>query len=147
MHRFLLLALILMLPLAAERRQVLTPQDKEQISYIISTLSGKSAFSLMFLQSSLEKAGKETESVHPLAFLGYVFSNPELKEKVTKILPFVWKRFKNDFAKSLNKEAANGGMTEAAIANFASQVGLPESEVAGYVQARDWNGLFTALEK
>ena len=54
--------------------------DKEKIEKLITSLGEKGVVSLLLEKSKIEKLGKDVNHVHPLRFLGTIFSNPYLKK-------------------------------------------------------------------
>lgn len=124
----------------------LTQEDEKNISFIIKTLSGKSLVSLYFYQDQLEEIGEKTRPIHPLLYLGYVYSSPELQKAIPSISKFAWKRFVKDFSKSLERAKQGDAITEESIKAFAQETGRPVEALQPYIEASDWKGLFQYLD-
>ena len=120
---------------------------KADIDYVITTLGTTGAMGLMFKKGELEKRGNQTAPVHPLAYLGYVFSNPQLKHLVGKMSRPAWSRWKSDFAKSLEKASERGNMKEAYIADFSKKVGISEAKIKPLIEQKKWNQFIDLLVK
>lgn len=125
----------------------LTEQDKKNITFIISTLSGKSSVQLMFKKSALEKAGDEVEHVHPLKFLAFVFSSDSLKEQAKNITGVPWSRFSGDMSKSLSDAAKGGQMSEETVKQFAKAVGMDVSVIEPLIKEQQWKQLVNTVKE
>lgn len=121
----------------------LTEKEKGDIRYIITTISGKSKFSLLFSQGSLNQAGNRVSNVHPLVFLGYVFSDPQLKQAAKNIDGMVWDRFSGDMAKSLALEANHGNVKKEHLNDFAKKIGVNETIFDQVAQSGRWKEFIT----
>ncbi len=116
----------------------LTDREKADIRYIILTISGKSKLSLLFAQSSLNQAGNRVADVHPLVFLGYIFSDQQLKYAAKRIDGMVWDRFSGDMADSLAKEAERRNVKKEYLEDFSKKIGVEESIFNYSVQNGRW---------
>jgi hypothetical protein len=122
-------------------------EDRENISYIISTLAENGKISLLFQHKrELTRRGIEISHVHPLRFLGVIFSDPNLKECMKKIFPDYFKRtqFMHDLGESLNNRM-DRGQIDPYLEEFAKEVSVPVELLQGYAQAHDWEGLMECL--
>ena len=116
----------------------LTEQEKEDISYIITTLANKSTITLMFYKRPLNRAGDRVAHVHPLVFLGFIFSDPELKDAVIRIKGYPWRRYAQGMAGSLESAAMRDNMHEEFIDDFANTVGIDKSLIYPSIQNEEW---------
>lgn len=123
----------------------LRQQDEENIRYIINTLANSSYFGLLSKQGSLERAGKAVDHVHPMRFVAFIFSDPQLRNNVRRISGIPWGRFVNDMGNSLSKASQSGAIDENVIDNFASTVQVDKNWVDGMVRAQNWQGLMNGL--
>jgi hypothetical protein len=123
---------------ARDYNRPMSENEKNDIRYIITTISGKSKISLLFHQSSLNQAGNRTSQVHPLTFLTYIFTDRELKPAVKRIQGIVWQRFSHDMGESLAKEAQRQNVTDENIADFAGKIGVDQSLLMTAAQRNRW---------
>jgi hypothetical protein len=124
-----------------------TEEDRENIYYIISTMAENGKLTLLFqYKSDLTRRGVEIAHVHPLKFLGTIFSDPNLKECMQRIYPDYFKRtkFMNDLGESLTNRMDRGQL-EPYLEEFAKEVCAPVEAIRGYAQSRDWDGLLQFL--
>ena len=119
----------------------LSTKDKENITYLLTTLAYQSILKISSKRSSIEKIGDQIEPIHPLQFFKYVFSNDELIVAMRNIKgrAWVWKDFIGRILDSLNTEMNYGNLTQAQIQDFLSAVKIDPSLVNTPIQARDWN--------
>lgn len=87
----------------------LSEQEKKTIGRIIETLGNASLMTIAKDKSSLEKAGKAVEHVHPLKFLAHIFSNEKLKAAMHNLngRSWVWDKFFKGFKNRLDEEAGS----------------------------------------
>ncbi len=117
----------------------LTPEDKENINYIVDTLSDKSAITLLIYQKNLEETGGKTRPIHPLKFLYYVFTDPTLRAASHKIRPVVWRRFVQGFEPSFEEEDKRNNLKMAAIEDFSSGVRVKKEKILSLLRAKKWS--------
>lgn len=123
----------------------LSDYDKENIRYIINTLSHNSTFALMFHKSSLEKVGARTGGIHPLKYLGFIFADPDLKGQVKNIGRTPWSRFKKDFGVSLGKAVTRKNLNDDMVEDFVKTVGIELSKVKPLIADQRWLEFMSAL--
>ncbi len=107
-------------PVPRDYYKALTDNDKENISYIVTTLATKSYLSLLFQKGRLERTGEKTAHIHPLRYLGFVFSDPTLRVHIRKIGGLPWKRFVEGFAESLETESSLANLKDEHIEDFSA---------------------------
>lgn len=124
----------------------LTEKEKRLIKIIISTMADKNIIQLAIEKRTLEKKGKKVNHVHPLRFIGFIVSNPHLREdlKIIKKSSFKWDAFIDGFSKRMREELANGNVYQH-VPGFASQVGASPEHVNHYISKKDWEGLVKSL--
>jgi hypothetical protein len=124
----------------------LSEKEKRFIKSIISTMADKNLIQLVFEKNVLEKKGKKIHHVHPLRFMGYILSSPELKSDVRTIKKssFKWDAFIDGFAKRMKEELANGNVYQH-IPGFAMEIGTTAKHVEEYVHKKDFEGLVRSL--
>lgn len=123
----------------------LSDNEKRDISYIVTTLARKSAVSLLFYKKSLEEAGDRVAHVHPLKFLGFIFTDSDLKKLVKEIKGTPWNRFSGDMGESLRKAYVRQNLSEEYLHEFTEEIGIDYSLVKPYVDAGDWQGLINKV--
>lgn len=121
-----------------------TDQEKADIRFIILTLSNKSGLSLLFERSALEQAGSRTRDVHPLRFLCYVFTDPQLRSAIGRIQGIAWNRFSKDMGDSLARQAANANLTPEILSDFSKQIGFVEPKLSPNATGSDWQRFIQA---
>lgn len=139
-------ALLFTLPLFGEGEKrdyfaKLTPQEAQDIQYIVNTLGNTSQVGLLFKKSSLEQAGDRIGHVHPLRFFGYVMSNPSLKASFAKIHGMAWRNFENGMAGSLQKAYQRSNLNKEIIDDFAKTSHLDPNRVEMFVKGKQWKEL------
>ena len=124
----------------------LSEKEKRFIKSIISTMADKNLIQLVFEKSVLEKKGKKIHHVHPLRFMGYILSSPELKSDVRTIKKssFKWDAFVDGFAKRMKEELSHGNVYQH-IPGFAMEIGTTAKHVEEYVHKKDFEGLIRSL--
>src|SRR5581483_7360484 len=124
----------------------LSDKEKRFIKSIISTMADKNLIQLVFEKSVLEKKGKRINHVHPLRFMGYILSNPDLKSdvKTIKKSSFKWDAFVDGFAKRMKEELAHGNVYQH-IPGFALEIGTTAKHVEEYVNKKDFEGLIRSM--
>lgn len=124
----------------------LSKEDKDNIRFIISTMSKENLVQLAFSKGTLERKGKKIEHVHPLRFIGYILSQRELKQALKQVRKssFKWDHFIAGFARRMKDENSHNNL-HAYIPGFAQQVGCREELVRRYIHHKDWEGLVKAL--
>lgn len=123
----------------------LTPEEKQDINYIITTLSGRSTLGLLLYKKKLEEAGKRVDHLNPLSHLGYVFSNPELTAKAKKIDRVAWNRYVNGFKIPLHLAYKQGKLNQQVLEEFAKQININVHILEPYIQNQDWKGFVNAI--
>ncbi len=121
-------------------------QDRENIYEIVSTVAMKNKLSLLFQQNYLREKGAQISHVHPLKFLGIIFSNPHLKTCMFYIWDDYFKRnnFVNDLSAALTREADKDKL-KPYLRDFSQEVGVPHEPIQSYFEERDWENLVLFL--
>ena len=125
----------------------LSSKDKENITYLLTTLGYQSILKISSKRSSLEKVGDQIETIHPLQFFKFVFSNDELIVAMRNIKSraWIWKDFIGRILESLNMEMTSGNLTESQIQDFLSAVKIDPSLVHTPIQSREWHAFVDNL--
>jgi len=124
-------------------------KDMEDIRYIVCFLSDNHEIKILIHQPSLDSAGDRIQHVHPLAFLKFVFSDPELKVKVRNIKgkSLVWRRFIGGLKGSLSEEHRKNNLLPEHYDDMAYHIGIKVSELNHSVRRADWDELVNTLIK
>jgi hypothetical protein len=131
---------------AAYKDLICTDEDKSIIYNIISTIAETSKISLLFKQSQLKELGAQIDHVHPLKFLGVIFSDDYLKSCMFLIErdSFKWSGFMDGLAPSLTSHQQSAKL-EQYFKDFAAQVKVPVEGMVPFFQNMDWYGLVDYL--
>ncbi len=124
----------------------LSEKEMRFIKIIITTMAEKNVLQLAFEKHSLEKKGKKIHHVHPLRFMGYILSHPQLKHclKSIKKSSFKWDAFIDGFAKRMKEELSRGNVYQH-VPGFAQLVGSTPEHVNHYIEKKDFVGLVKSL--
>ena len=124
----------------------LNDKEKRIIRSIFTTMAEKNIIQLALEKRTMEKKGKKVTHVHPMRFIGYIFSNPELKSCMRKIVKssFKWDAFVDGFSKRMKEEFANNNLHRH-IPGFCQEVGADPAQVARFIERKDWEGLARSL--
>lgn len=127
-------------------RLPITPDEQQKISKIISTMAENNVFQLLFERKYLERLGQEVHHVHPVRFLGTIFSDPRLVNCMFEIhnSGFKWGGFMDGISARL-KEEIKAGNVNSYIPGFAERLNLRFEDVQGYINRRDIEGLVLFL--
>ncbi len=123
----------------------LTEQDKENITYIITSLGEQGKLTLLVNKSELTRRGDLIQGVHPLKFLTVVFRDEYLKKVcMPEILKdyFKKKNFLDGLGANMTKEAQKGKIQKY-MPDFLSEINLNSKHsesLLKFVEIRDWEG-------
>ena len=84
--------------------------------------------------------------VHPYKFLGFIFSNPHLKQHMVSVFDDYFKR--SNFSKDLGKTLDLYDLRDKLycyLDDFANEVNIPKEKIKPYIDDRDWHGLLKLL--
>lgn len=120
--------------------------EKKIISSIIITMAEKNVIKLGLMRRTLEKKGKRIHHVHPLRFLGYIFSTPHLKTSMNKIKRsgFKWDGFIDGLSKKMRDEAGDNNLVRY-VPGFSRFLNIESEQVMKYIHRQDWEGLVRFL--
>lgn len=125
----------------------LTTDERKDIGYIVSTLGMSSLVKIAKSESSLKKAGKRIDHVHPLQFLGCVFTDENLKASIHAMegRSWVWSEFVSGLKDSLECESNRDNMKLEFISDFAGKVGIHLDIILPAISAHQWSELIGLL--
>jgi len=121
-------------------------EDKEKISKILLTMSENSIFKLLFEKKRLERLGQEVNHVHPIRFLGTVFTDPRLIHALHRIRRsgFKWDGFMDGFSERLMQEVKAKNVNQY-IPGLAQTLRVRAEDIQAYINYRDFEGLVLFL--
>lgn len=124
----------------------LSKEEEKTIHKIITTLAENNVFSLLFARSELERKGKQIEMVHPMRFLGSIFSSHQLRSGMHDIKKnsFKWDGFMAGLERRMKEESHKDNLMRY-VPGFAAHVHADPHKVAYYVRHRNWEGLLRYL--
>jgi len=127
----------------------LSVQEMDDIRYIVRFLSDNHEIKILIHQSSLDSAGDRIFHVHPLAFLKFIFSDPELKVKVRNIKgkSLVWRHFIGGVKGSLSEEYHKNNLLPEHYEDLARHIGIKVNKLDHSIERADWDGLVNILIK
>lgn len=131
----------------------ITEKEAKIIWSIIDTIANSNLIALGFKKGDLEEKGRKINHVHPLRFLGTVFSDPYLKSCMKEIRSsyFKWNGFFEGssiqgFSNRMDQEYKRNNLLPY-IVGFSQAVNANPDQVRVYIQKRDWEGLVRYLIK
>ena len=101
---------------------------------------------LGFKKKDLEKKGRKINHVHPIRFLGTVFSDPYLKGCMKDIREsyFKWHGFVDGYSVRMEEEHDKGNLLPY-VNSFCQIVNGNPDQVRAFIMKRDWEGLMRYL--
>jgi len=127
----------------------LSEQQKTDIANLLRPLASWGYLKLAFNQSEVEARGDKIRPIPFMKFLGYIFSDPQMRAYMTKIRSrgSIWNRFGMSLQKSLAEQNSDGNL-EKYLKPFSAEVGISEETFKPYIESENWAGflhvLFTA---
>lgn len=123
-----------------------TITDKQKIGSILTIMAQNNVFKLLFEKQHLEKLGREINHVHPIRFLGVVFSDPRLVHCMFEIRRsgFKWDGFIDGFSKRFDQEYQANNIN-AYIPGLANSLKVQANDLMAYVNYNDFEGLVLYL--
>lgn len=124
-----------------------TPEEKCDIHYVVTSLANKSLISIALMKGSLESAGDRIDHVHPLRFLMTIFTDEELKVGIRNIRGrgWIWNAFISSIKDTLSTEDGLGNLKDEYICHFAQVVGIDYNRIYPFIVAQDWDGFVEVL--
>jgi len=120
--------------------------EKKVIEKIVTAMGEKRLDELMWNQSEMKKWGKQIHHVHPLRFLGHVFSDSYLKSCVQRFRgsSFKWDNFIDGYASRMREEAASANL-EKHVQGFCDFMRIDLEPVQQLVSVGNYEGLVIHL--
>ncbi|MDR3624195.1 MAG: hypothetical protein P4L16_03525 [Chlamydiales bacterium] len=129
--------------------QEVSVAEKNDITFIVTTLANATLTKIWRSKSALERAGDRIDHIHPLKFLMALFTDERLKVglHVIKTRGWVWKDFFAGIRDSLSDENRLCNMPLDYIQDFASRVGIDVSLIFQPIQDGRWSDFVDILIK
>lgn len=125
----------------------LLEEDKKNIQIIIKTMAEKGLVKLLLDRRYLEKKGDLVNYIHPLRFIGYIFSDEKLKEcmRQIKTSKFKWNEFIKGFSRRMDEEYSMDNL-KYYIPEFVEQVRPQHPErIERFIKKKSWESLVADL--
>lgn len=124
----------------------ITGTEKGLITELLRTMAEDNVVKLLFKQSHLKEIGRLIQPVHPLRFLGTVFSDRRLTRYMSEIRQsnFKWGEFIKGFVDRMRSEARQDNLLPY-VPGFAQAVNRDPVWITNYIEARDFEGLVLFL--
>lgn len=122
--------------------------EKKIISHIVEILGNASLVTIAKEKSSISKAGKEVEHVHPLNFLDYIFSTEKLKAAIHNLngRSWVWGKFFNGIKTSLEEEDERNNLLPY-IKKFCASLKIDYKALYSCAEQHRWKEFMNVLFK
>jgi len=124
-----------------------TIEDERKIDDLITTMGVNGKINLLLHhEKRLRKMGDELRYIHPLKFVGYIFSQPELKKHMAAIFDDYFKRtnFVKDYAQTMDIYDLRNKLF-IYLDDFAKEVNISVDKIKPYIDNRDWEGFLRFL--
>lgn len=125
---------------------LLSIDEREKIAEILITLAENNVFQLLFQKKRLERLGHEIHHVHPMRFMGTVFSDPRLVYcmRCIRRSSFKWDGFLDGFVERIKDEAKAGNLNDY-VPGLAETLHLKQHDLQGFVDQKNFEGLIVYL--
>ncbi|MBA3239030.1 MAG: hypothetical protein H0T62_11880 [Parachlamydiaceae bacterium] len=126
----------------------LLESEKKKISQVVETLGNASLVTIAKEKSSLEKAGKAVDHVHPLKFLAFIFSTERLKAAIHNLngRSWVWDKFFKGLKMGLEEEASHNNLLPH-IKKFSSSLKIDSKALYLNAEQQRWKEFVNILFK
>ena len=127
---------------------LITAEEKVIIGRLLMTLAEDNVFKLLMERKRLERWGEQIGHVHPVRFLGTVFTDPRLTYCMREIKrsSFKWDGFVDGFAERMQEEAEKNNLVKY-VQGFAAAVNRDPEGLYPYFEKADFEGLVKYLLK
>jgi hypothetical protein len=127
--------------------QQVTPSQKSDISFIITTLGMSSLVKIGKSKSSLTKAGNRVDRIHPLRFLQCIFTDEKMKAGIYNMQSrgWIWGEFMDGIKKSCKTEFGLNNLRPDQVQEFAANLGIDPSLIQGVIAQQNWTKLVSVL--
>lgn len=128
-----------------------TPEEKNDIRFIVLCLANKSLVSIAMAKAELESAGDRIDHLHPFRFLEAILGDPEMHPAAKKIRVkrWVWNHFTGGVKQSLATEASINNLRDEFLADFITrlEVHTHYSPIRAALMQQKWDEFIDLLIK
>lgn len=123
-----------------------TPEENKLIWELIDKLGNKGYLGLLGVKPRMDKIKEKIQFIHPLRFLGSIFSDPYLKKCMKKAFEKgpVKSRFLSELGENFLKEFPSNNVYPL-VPGFCKKVGADPKEVNMFIQSSQWEKLVEYL--
>jgi len=130
-----------------------TQEDEDKIDDLIYTMGSNGKIVLLFQhEKRLRIIGDELRPVHPLKFIGYIFSKhkpedkPDLQTQMGNVFDDYFKRsnFVKDYAQTMDIFDLKNALVKY-INDFSKEVDVSPDKIMPFINDKDWEGLLKFL--
>jgi hypothetical protein len=124
------------------------PGEKQLIAKLLTTMANNNVFQLLLEKGRLEKIGRNIHHIHPMRFLGTVFTDRDLTWCMREIRKshFKWDGFIDGFAERMKGEAAKvPNNLLPYVEGFAREVSRDPEMIRSYIKSQNFEGLVKFL--
>jgi hypothetical protein len=123
-----------------------TSFHEEHIRAIFTAMGTQGYLALWAMEAELEARGKAIESLHPFRLLGFLFSDPQLKNYIKVVMNDLWMqpRFLKGIEEGMKKELKQNNVAPH-IEAFAQEVKMPAQSLRPSIEDRAWKQLIHRL--
>lgn len=130
-----------------------TNEDEKKIEDLITTLGLHGKLDLLLNhEKRLRKIGDDLRYLHPLKFIGYIFSHKnangerDLKAYMKEVFDDYFKKtnFLKDFSQTMDIYDLKNKLT-VYVNDFAKEVNVPADKIMPWINQKDWEGLLKFL--
>ncbi|GAB4189476.1 MAG: hypothetical protein Tsb0015_10190 [Simkaniaceae bacterium] len=116
--------------------------DKINVSKLIKKLADRNVIELLWHKKEMTRLGDKIEHLHPLRFIGYIYSRPDLIKCMKTISQnsFKWHAFVDGFAGGMDKEAKRNNLI-AYLPGFCRETGAEENAIRNFISKHQWEEL------
>ena len=127
---------------------LISEAEVQMVYELIDIMATNNLAKLLVRKSEMEKRGKRINHIHPMRFLGTIFSNLHLKKCMADVMDsfFKWDGFMSGLAPRLEEEHQKDNLLPY-IAGFCQAVKANPDQVRFYIQKKKWEELVTYLVK
>ncbi len=124
----------------------LKPEESKVIGEIVEAIGNHGWLWLGVHQTELREKEKQIKHVHPLRFLGEIFSNANLKACMRKVEKdrLTWSGFLKGLKPNMEKEMQRNNLYKH-VEGFCQAVRADPDKVKVFIQKHDWSGLVKYL--
>jgi hypothetical protein len=124
----------------------LSEREKQIIHHIISEMGSKSLFALLRKRSEMLKCGDQIRNVPPMDFLGYIFSQPDLKKHMHSIKKshFKWQNILDEVGANMSKESKHQTFQDK-VESFSRFLQVDSNVLKQKAERKDWSGFVNSL--